>query len=371
MNYKVMLDTINQIHISSRNLLHNFDYFQSLSEFVFPVVKSNAYCHGIKEVAKILEAREFPYLVFDKYYEYENSKEFIKQNVLIMGHLDFDDLTQIDFEKVTLVAQDQEVIEKLSLLSQKVKVHLEINTGMNRWGIKPEELHEYLELIKTSSNLILEGIMSHLADSDSYPDDYTNNQAIVFDKCVETIFEVGFRPKYIHLAQTAGAYKNISKYCNSIRVGIGLYGINNLLESDIAYTKSNNFYPVLSLSSKIVKIIIISKGEKVGYNCIFEAKEDCNIAVIPIGYFEGVNRNLGNKGYVKICGKFYQFAGKICMNIAMINLEKDIYPIGTSVEVISKCREDLNSIDNISKISNTFQYGLLTSLNVNLTKKII
>jgi alanine racemase len=365
-----MKDIINQISIDSKNLLHNFDYFQSLSEFIFPVVKSNAYGHGIQEVAKILEARVFPYLVFDKYYEYENNKESIKQNVLIMGHLDNEDLIQINFEKVTLVVQDQEIIKKLSLLSQKVKIHLEINTGMNRWGIQPEELNEYLELIKTSPNLIMEGVMSHLADSDYYLDNYTAEQTAIFDKCIETILELGFRPKYIHLAQTAGAYKFISKDCNSIRVGIGLYGINNLIESDIAYTKSNKLLPILSLTTKIIKVIKIKKGEKIGYNCSFIALQNLNLAILPIGYYEAVNRGLSNIGQVKIDGKYYQFAGKICMNIAMVNLLDDDYKIGTVVEVISNNANKPNSIANISKLTNILSYNLLTNLNQNLSRLI-
>jgi alanine racemase len=365
-----MKDTINQINISSDNLLHNFDYFQSLSQFVFPVVKSNAYGHGIREVSKILEAREFPYLVFDKYYEYENNKEFIKQNVLIMGYIDFEDLTQIDFDKVTLVVQSREIIQKLNSLKQKVRIHLEINTGMNRWGIQPEELNEYLELITASPNLELEGVMSHLADSDSYPDNYTVEQTVIFDQCIEVVLKFGLRPKYIHLAQTAGAYKKISRYCNSIRPGIGMHGINNLLESDIAYTKSKKLCPALSLTTKIIKIIRVKKGEKIGYNCTFEALQDLNLAIIPIGYYEGVNRGLSNVGQVDIEGKFYQFAGKICMNISMINLGDDIYKIGTAVKVVSDFANNPNSIANIAKLTNILSYNLLTNLNQNLSRII-
>lgn len=365
-----MLDTINQISIDSKNLLHNFDYFQNLSQFVFPVVKSNAYGHGIKEVAKILEAREFPYLVFDKFYEYENNKDYIEQNVLIMGCIDYEDLTQINFDKVTVVVQSKEIIKKLNDQKRKIKVHLEINTGMNRWGVQPEELDEYLELIRICNNLELEGVMSHLADSDGLDIEYTALQTKLFDSYVRIVIDKGFAPKYIHLGQTAGSIKNTSKYCNAIRPGIGLYGINCLETEDNSYTKLKNICPILTLNTKIIKVIKVLKGEKVGYNCTFIAKNHCNIAVIPIGYYEGVNRGLGNLGKVKIEGQFYQFAGKICMNVAMIDLGQHDYEVGTVVEIISNNINSPNSIANISKLTHILSYNLLTNLNQNISRII-
>ncbi len=366
-----MKDDLNIIELDSKNLLHNFDFFQELAQFVFPVLKANAYGHGVEQVARILEDRDFPYLVFDKYYEYHNYKDAIKQNVLIMGYIEPKDLIKLDFQRVTVVVQSKETIEALGALNSIVKIHLEINTGMNRWGIESCELKEYLDLIESFPNLELEGVMSHLADSDGIELEYTQQQTKLFDKVIELIIDNGFEPKYIHLGQTAGSIKNTSKFANSIRPGIGLYGINHLENSDKCYTKLNNIKPILTLKSKIIKIIKLKKGESVGYNCIFIAQEDCNIAVVPIGYFEGVSRGLSNIGYVKILNKFYKFAGKICMNISMINLGSDEYPEGTVVEIISNKQNDLNSIDNIAKITNTFHYGLLTSLNQNLTRKII
>ena len=366
-----MKDFLNIIELNSKNLLQNFDFFQELAQFVFPVVKANAYGHGIEQVAKILEDRDFPYLVFDKYYEYHNYKDTITQNVLIMGWIEARDLINLDFQKVAIVVQSMETIATLGALNFKIKIHLEINTGMNRWGIKPIELLEYLELIESFPNLELEGVMSHLANSDAVNLKYTTIQTLIFDECVQSIFDSGFNPKYIHLGQTAGSIKNTSQFVNSIRPGIGLYGINHLEKSDRSYKKLKNTKPTLTLKTKIIKIIKLKKGESVGYNCTFIAQEDCNIAVLPIGYFEGTNRGLGNLGSVKIKNKFYKFAGKICMNICMINLGSSEYPEGTVVEMISKKHNDQNSINNIAKITNTFHYGLLTSLNHNLVRKIV
>ncbi len=366
-----MKDKINQIQISSQKLLNNFDYFQGLIQYVFPVVKSNAYGHGIAEVSQILMVRSFPYLVFDKYYEYENNKMVIAQNVLIMGSLDGEDLDCINFEKVAIVVQSKELILELSKIKQNIKIHLEINTGMNRWGIEPFELLEFLNLIRSCDNLELEGIMSHLADADGLDMTYTESQTSIFDQCVTSVFDFGLQPKYIHLEQTAGSVKYKSKFCNSIRPGIGIFGINNFGKHDYSYTKLNKIQPVLNLCTQITKIIQLKKNDKVGYNCTFVAMTDCNIAIIPIGYFEGLNRGLSNIGFVKIKGKYYQFAGKICMNIAMIDLRKDIYDTGTKVEIISNNQNNLNSIDNIARITHTLNYNLLTNLNCNLIRKII
>jgi len=141
---------------------------------------------------------------------------------------------------------------------------MEINTGMNRLGLRPDEIGTYLAAFRRYPLLVLDGIMSHLADADNDSEEtWTLEQTALFDKCVEYVLAQGYRPKLIHIAQTAGSVKVKSKQANSIRLGIGLYGINPLTPLDEHYNELQSLRPVLELKSTIIKTFELEPGERV------------------------------------------------------------------------------------------------------------
>src|SRR5205814_9777787 len=129
--------------------------------------------------------------------------------------------------RCSFVVQDEAGLHAFGKLRRPVRIHLELNTGMNRMGLQPSELAAYLGTVEKYPNLELEGVMTHLADADNAQDaSFTTRQVASFDAQMARILAAGFRPKYMHIAQTAGSAKVQSKYANAIRLGIGLYGIN-------------------------------------------------------------------------------------------------------------------------------------------------
>src|SRR4029079_172405 len=170
--------------------------------------------------------------------------------------------------------------------------------------LQPEELPAYLDTLKKYPKLQLEGVMTHLADADNELDNNFNaKQLNVFDKQVAHILAAGFRPTIIHIAQTAGSTKIRSQYANAIRLGIGVYGINPLLPHDARYANLEALWPVLELKSTVIKVLDLQKGDKVSYNCTFTAPGPMRVGVLPLGFYEGVPRELSNKGCVTYKGK--------------------------------------------------------------------
>ena len=356
--------TYNRIKVSRSAILHNLALFEKLSgKPAIPVLKGNAYGHGISQVAEALKGRKLPYIAVDGYFEALRIREVSDQPVLVMGAILPENYRRIKYSNFAFVVQDEASIHALGKTKKRINIHLEINTGMNRYGVKSREAADLAKLIQSYNNLTLEGVMSHLADSDG-DDQATVDVAVQqFDECVETIMTTGAMPTMFHIAQSAGSIKAQSRYANAFRLGIGLYGLNPFPPSHKLHRQLKDLRPALKLVSAITKIITLKKGDKVGYNYIFTAPQDMRIGVLPLGYYEGLSRSLNNIGVVKVGKHSAPIVGRICMNHTMISLEGVSADINDEVIVYSDNPTDSNAIDNIAHKHNLFNYNLLTSLS--------
>lgn len=348
--------------------MHNLEYFAKESgQQVIPVLKSNAYGHGIAVVAEALKGQKLPYIAVDGYFEALRVREVSKQPVLIMGAIKPENFARIRYDNFAFVVQDDQTIRAMGQTNKRIKVHLECNTGMNRYGADAADVAKLAKLIQSYKNLELEGVMSHLADSDGN-DPATVNQAVEgFDACVEAIRATGANPTILHVAQSAGSLKAKSKYANAIRLGIGLYGISPFPHDHALKEVVKNLQPALRLVSTITKITHLKKGDKVSYNYTFTAPKDMTVGVLPLGYFEGlwsIARGAGKPtGVVKIGNKFTPIVGRVCMNHTIFSLDGIDAKVGDEVIVYSNDPADKNSIDQIAAEHNLFNYTLLTSLS--------
>jgi alanine racemase len=347
--------SLNTIEINKRNLLFNFDFFKKESGLgIWPVLKSNAYGHGIKQVVKILEDRDFDYLMVDGYHEVLEIRKITKRPVLMIGEIRSENFSRINWKNVTMMVGDRETIKALGECGKKVTIHLKVNTGMNRQGVEVEEVEKTIKLIKKYPKLKLEGVFSHLAGVDD------KKQIKKFEEVLKIIEKSGIKIKYAHLAATAGVGKIKNPKINAVRLGIGLYGLEN-----------ENLKPVLSFKSCFTVLRRIKSGEKVSYGGIWQAKKDTNIGVIPVGYNEGLDRRLSNKGFVKYKNKFYPIIGRICMNMAMTDLGNTKARLFDEVEVVSNNRLDKNSIENMAKQCGTISYDLLVKINPSVRRIVV
>jgi alanine racemase len=365
--------TNNLIEVSRSALLHNIALFERLSKKqVIPVLKGNAYGHGIEIVARALKGTPLTYVAVDSYFEALRIREVSNQPVLIMGAILPGNYAHMRYDNFSFVVSSKATIEALGNTREPIKVHLECNTGMNRNGAKPNEIEHLVQVIQRYKNLMLEGVMSHLADADGDSAQTVDAATTLFDNCVESVLNMGAQPTMFHIAQSAGSLRVASRYANFIRPGIGTYGINPFPYGHDLYEKLHReLQPALTLTSTISSIIELEKGDKVGYNYTFEAPKKMRIAILPIGYYEGFNRALSNKGVVKISSTFSPVVGRICMNVCMVSLDNTDATIGDRVVIYSNKPSDKNSIDTISKEDGLFNYELLSALSQDVRRTLV
>lgn len=359
-----------EVLISKNNILGNLKEYQTkYSDFLFaPVLKSNAYGHGLAEVAKILDKQKLPFFVVDSLYEARLLKHHkIQTPILIIGYTMLKNIQNYNTKNFIFTVVS---LEELKILKEKInkntRIHLKIDTGMHRQGILISEMEEAINLIKENRYLILEGVCSHLADADNEDKSITLNQISKWEKVVEIFKDKFTYIKYFHLSATSGVSVMDKEFTNLVRLGIGLYGINVTKDSKL------NLKPALRMESIISTIRNLEKGEAVGYNHTHTLGEKAKIATVPTGYFEGVDRRLSNSGVFKIKNEFAKIVGRVSMNMTSINIsEISNLKIGDKVVVISEKAEDENGVANIAKKINTIPYEILVHIPPTLHRKII
>lgn len=366
--------TLNWIELSKDAALHNVRLVQEQHPGfgVVPVLKANAYGHGIREMAQILRKANVPLVAVDGYFEAGKIRRLAGHRVLVLGYIRPKNVRLLDTRRCSFVVQDVAGLEAFARLHRRVRVHVELNTGMNRLGLQPHELQPYLDVLKLFPKLQLEGVMTHLADADNEVDtSFTQKQVEQFDGLVEHILSQGFRPRFIHIAQTAGSVKAQSKYANAIRLGIGLYGMNPLAESDTEYKELSGLRPVLALKSTVIKVISLEAGDRVSYNGTFTAKKPMRIGVLPLGYYEGVPRELSSVGVIMHGGVVLPIVGRVCMNHTMVDVLDSNVAVGDEVTVISADPKQPNSVSRLAIEHHLFPYTLLTGLSSSVRRVIV
>lgn len=208
--------------------------------------------------------------------------------------------------------------EEAQKQQKRMKVHLHINTGMGRFGCHPEQALELARHICSLSSLELEGLMTHFACADDPNEDaFTWKQVACFDRVIHTLREAGIPIKWTHAANSSGALRFSLPQYNMVRLGLAVYG----LYGSEAVHQSLDLHLALSLTSRIVSLNLHKKGETISYGRSYQiSRDEQRIAVLPIGYFDGLHRNYSGKGYVLIRGQKAAMVGKICMDYMMVDV---------------------------------------------------
>lgn len=378
--FKRSYQTLNKIEVSRDNLLHNYHYLSNLNKKVqiAPVLKSNGYGHGIANVAHILEKSEIPFFCVDSLFEaYELQKAKIKLPILVMGYTNPENF-KVKKLPYQFAVYDIETATVLNKYQQGAKIHIFVDSGMHREGVTVEELPEFLNELKDLSNIKIEGLMSHLASSESDKDPLFQNQIKQFKKAKEICKENKVNPKWFHIAATGSIINPttrpiIASVSNLARAGLALYGYSPYpMDPDFHQDNAaHHLKPALTLTTKIIQIKKVAKGEKIGYDGTYMVKKDTIIGVLPVGYYDGVDRRLSNKGIFLVDSLPCAILGRVSMNINIIDLSNVKNPkVGQEVKVYSSNPKDKNSIVNCAKICNTIPYDLLVNL-AETTRRVI
>ena len=360
-------ETLNNIYISKNNIINNLNIIKNESKkIVFPVLKSNAYWHWIKEIAKILKWQELKYIVADSYYETLLIHKVNKTPVLIIWYINHNNFNKMKLKNITLMMYDIFNIQKLWETKRKVKIHLKINTWMNRLWVKLDDLDEVLEVIKKYKNITLEWVYSHFSQADEIDNSFTNNQIEIFSKAIEKIKNAWFDIKYTHIWNSAWSIKNLD-FCNATRAWLALYWVNPLSEKDLDFLKYFKLKPAFDLESTIIAINEVSAWEYVWYWKHFQAKKDMKIWVIPFWYFEWLERTLNNYFFEFNRQKVY-LVWKVCMNMCMVDLTWIQVKVWDKISIISLSWE--NNFNALSKASGKIPYEVMVWINESIRRKI-
>jgi alanine racemase len=313
--------------INLDNLAFNF---RSVKDFVgdqykyMAVVKADAYGHGSIECAKRLEAEGIDWFGVALPEEgVELRKSGIRKLILCLGSFwSGQEHFLLNYNVTPVIYQ----IEKAEIFDRAAKergtvadVHIKIDTGMGRIGVRFDEVSEFAEKLKRFDNLRIEGVMTHFAAADNLSEnEFTNEQIRRFYESVKTFEEKGFRPAYNDLANSPGAVAHASSRGNLVRIGGILYGLGgDVLPDGIAKPELK---PVMNLKTQIAHLKRVPKGETLGYSRTFTTERDSLIATIPIGYQDGYTRRLSNCGEVIVRGNIAPVVGRISMDWTIIDV---------------------------------------------------
>lgn len=203
-------------------------------------------------------------------------------------------------------------------LQKKIKVHLHVDTGMSRFGCRPEDVLMLAKEIVSCPNLIFEGVFTHFACADDPAQDaFTHHQAKLLQNAIDILEEAGYSPRWRHACNSSATLRFGFTQFNMVRLGLAAYG----LHSSLACREAHALRPAISLISRIVGINECRKGDGISYGRDYVVETDnARIAVLPIGYFDGLHRNYSGKGYVAIHGKKANMVGRICMDYMMVDI---------------------------------------------------
>lgn len=356
---------LNKILIKGSNLKKNYQTLSKINSQikVAPVLKSNAYGHGIELVGKVLDQVGAPFLCVDSLFEaYQLKKAGVKSQILIMGYIDPRSLghRKLPFSYTVF---DLEFAKALDQHQKGAQVHVFVGTGMSREGVLLNELEEFLKQLKDLKNIKVVGLMSHLSSAEKPQSEHTKRQIKNFKQAKDKTIKFFPEVRWFHLGGSWALTKNSLKdCCNLIRCGKAIYGLEGSL----------NLAPSLKLTTTIAQIKNISKGAFVGYNETFRAPAAMTVGILPIGYNDGVDRRLSNKGFVSIAGIKCQIIGRISMNITTIDLSRVKNPfVGQEVVIYSDSPNDINSLEKAAEICQTIPLDILVHLNASIRRELV
>ena len=304
--------------------------FQVVKERVGPdvkvmaVVKANAYGHGAVQCAlRLVEEGAEWFGVASPEEAIELRAAGIGQPILSLGGFWHGQASACIQQRITPVVYRLDMIAAMNQAARDAgltaDVHVKIDTGMGRLGIRFDQLNEFVTALKEFHNVRIDGLMTHFAAAD---DDacrpLTQDQIQRFDAAAALFRERGYRPTHLHLANSAAIYGHREAWGSMVRPGGVLYGLwRDVLPVSVS---KSGFAPVMSVHSRISLLKWVPSGETIGYGCTFEASRNSLIATIPVGYHDGYMRGLSNRAHVIVRGEYAPVVGRVSMDLTLIDV---------------------------------------------------
>jgi len=356
-------------------LRHNLRVIKSAagSADVIAIVKANAYGHGAVKIAGALKlggVRRFGVAMVEEGIELRNSG--IKDDIFLLSGVFKGEEDEIIKGGFIPFVFDLRTVNMLSRAGEKmrkpVRVHIKVDTGMGRIGILPGEAGVFFRGLKRFRNISVEGIASHFADLGDGGKTFAEWQMSCFRKVIAEGVKEGFNFKYIHIANSAAIFLLPQAHFNLVRPGIALYGV----EPYPSRALKNELRPVMELRTEILHIKNVQKNFTVSYGRTFKTRRRSIIATVPVGYADGLDRHLSNNAHVLVRGEKAPVAGRICMDLTMIDVTgiKDV-KIGDGVTIIGRQgRESVTAVEIADRIG-TIPYEVFTKIGIRVPRRFV
>lgn len=341
-------DTFAEVNLDQLNANFEEIAHRAGKRKLIAVIKANGYGHGALYIAKEAMNFGFSMLAVSSLDEALTLRcEGIDADILVLGYTRVSDVSLAMYHNITLTATSLEWCRKVEKMmpSNKLKVHLKVDSGMNRLGMKSlEDVKEAITLLE-EKQICVDGIFTHYACSDEEKEEMNQKQYYVFESIVEAL---KYPFNYVHSSNSDATIRQFKEnVTNAVRVGLVMYGITDYDEK---------IKPILSLYTRLTHIHQVNQEEGVGYSQTYHPSGEEWIGTVPIGYADGwIRSNQGRMAYIgdEPC----EFVGRICMDQAMIRLSKE-YPVDTLVELIGlHC-----PLTRVAKELNTITYEIVCLL---------
>ncbi len=344
------------------------------------VVKSNAYGHGVRQMVSLLNGVDW-FAVNSLEEGLELRELGVKKPILILGYVPLNRLEEAVDASLKLTVYNRETITRLSEIlvakGKKVSVHIKIETGTGRQGLTQETIEPFIEQLRQSPAIEIEGISSHFANAeDPINIEYSYEQIRKFRKAVDTITGMGVKPKILHMASTAAAMLIPESRFSMVRHGIGLYGLWPSKQTHLMVSLKDpslpNLEPVLTWKTRVVQIKNMPEGSFIGYGSTYKTTRPTRLGVLPVGYADGYSRSLSNSAYVLIRGKRAPVIGRVCMNLIMVDIT-DIPGVKLEEEVVllGKSGNERLSAETMAGWVGTINYEIVTKISPFLERRIV
>jgi alanine racemase len=375
------------IEVNQRQYLENLRFFRSKLESpvnIALVVKSNAYGHGLEQIVGLALQENISHFCVHSIDEAHRVRAIASEaHVLIMGYIldvEIEAAIANDFAVVCFASDFPPKVNKIAAgLGKTARLHLKAETGTNRHGLPLEDVKKMLRSDGTYPNVYFEGIYTHFANIEDTTDhSYAQQQLVKFHEFEQLVCSNDNSCTYTHTACSAAVLLFPQTHYNYVRLGISQYGFWPSRETYLTHLhqiQSKSQYqlkPVLTWKTRIAQIKKVADGDYIGYGCTYKTSRDSVIAVLPVGYFDGYDRQLSNKGYVLINGQRAPIRGRICMNLFMVDVT-DIASASVHDEVVLIGNQGAEEItaEQFAGWADTIHYEVIARLNPDIPRVVI
>ncbi len=360
------------LEIDLKRLKKNFELLakKAKGKEILVLLKSDAYGHSHSAVSQALD--QFTpqqglhgFGVANVEEGIELRREGIRKPVYILSGIQHYDA---DLDRCLQTCDLIPVISSLRVLHQAANttkglgvsrnIHLKFNTGMNRLGIDAHELADCLHILKLNPQLLVNGLMSHLAIGETKGNSLTKRQEKEFSQVCEEFSSRGFQIPWRHLCNSAGLESGVFPNGNLVRLGLAMYGMGN-----------EKLYPVAKWTAQVYQIRELKKGEAVGYGASYRSKKKMKMAVLGVGYGDGYRRVFSNRAQVLIRGKRCNVIGTVSMDLTMVDVThvKGVTTDDRAVLLGADGKEQIRA-EELAKIANTISWEILTGISTRVPR---